>query len=73
MFGTLNPRMTERSRSQPYADISEYARLEFPHEDPRTVVAITLASRTAAANPPRRRFRLFRVRAPSGGATAGNL
>lgn len=73
MFGVLLPRLPAPSRPGPHADVREYARLEHPHEDPRTIEAIALAALPASDDHPRRFFRWFRRRTPAGAATAGNL
>lgn len=48
MFGYHERRIAEMSRSGYARDLAEYARLEYPTEDPRTV---SLQAREAASSP----------------------
>ncbi len=56
MFGIPNARIAELSRPDYTPDLAEFARLEYPREEPRAVVAQALAAVGPPA--PRHRFRL---------------
>ena len=60
MFGIPATRIAELSRPEYSQELAEYARLEFPHEDARSVLGQALAADRAAKALVRKRFRLFR-------------
>ena len=59
MFGMPTTRIAELSRPDYARDLAEYARLEYPSEDARTVLLQALAAERATTGVRRRRFRLF--------------
>lgn len=67
MFGYLDARAMERSRPDYLVQLADYARLEFPQEDPVTVSHQALASLELPREPVRRRFWPFRAaKVPTG-------
>jgi hypothetical protein len=60
MFGFPDARISEMSRPNYLRDLAEYARLEYPEEDPRTVGLRLLGSAEGSPKPVHRRFHLFR-------------
>jgi hypothetical protein len=65
MFAYQEPRIYERSRFNYSRDLLEFARLEFPDEDP-CWVSLRAIDAAAEPEPARRRFHLFRrVEGPS--------
>ena len=52
MFGLPSTRLAELSRPDYDRNLTEFARLEFPHEDPRSIRAQALRSVSAAGGGP---------------------
>jgi hypothetical protein len=67
MFGIPTTRIAELSRPNYARDVAEYARLEHPQEDARTVILLVLAAAQDHAEAPRRRFWFFRSQAAARG------
>lgn len=65
MQGYYEARLAERFRPRLTADLEEFARLEFPHEDPRTVGQLVAAATENASTRPRRHLWSTRVPKPT--------
>ncbi len=65
MLGYHEARVAERSRPNYTPELMEYARLEFPHEDPQSVTLLAIAVAKEKTRPVHRRFRFFRKAMPS--------
>jgi hypothetical protein len=73
MFGIYQAHLVEPSRPSYHRELDEYARLEYPLEDPRTVSLLALAAAKRRERRARPRFWLFRwFHAPSP-RTAGKI
>jgi hypothetical protein len=69
MFEISQVRASEKNRPEYLRQLDDYARLEYPHEDVRTVSSLALASVKAPVEPPRRWLSFFRTH-PVGQKTA---
>jgi hypothetical protein len=63
MFGYLDAQLAERSRPDYACQLAEYARLEFPQEDPASVSHRAFAAAEQEPQLVQRRFWPFRVAA----------
>jgi hypothetical protein len=73
MFGIPDARVAEKSRPNYFRDLAEYARLEYPQEDPRTVSLQFLESVGKPPKPAHRRFRFLRHTEVPSKAAPGNV
>jgi hypothetical protein len=73
MFGFPDARLAEKSRPNYTRDLEEYARLEYPQEDPRTVSLRFLGSAEEPPKPVHRRFPLFRHAEATAKTAPGNV
>lgn len=65
MQGYYEAQLAERFRPRLTADLEEFARLEFPTEDPRTVRQLVVAATENASTRPRRHLWFSRVPKPT--------
>lgn len=60
MFGLPNTRLAELSRADYDRNLTEFARLEYPREDPRSILTQALRAAPASRRGPTDRLRWFR-------------
>jgi hypothetical protein len=73
MFEIPNIRAAERRRSSHSGDLDEYARLEFPQEDVRTIRSLAMAAVEGAVERRHRWFPFFRPHSGGGPPVARNV
>jgi hypothetical protein len=73
MLGYQEARLAERSRPNFTPELAEFARLEYPREDPRTVGQLVVASVENAMKRPRWRFRFSRDPKPTAKVGRANV
>jgi hypothetical protein len=73
MFEVPNVRAAERSRPNYARELDEYARLEYPREDVRTISSQALAAVRDSVKHPRSWFSIFRWHTANRKTTARNV